>query len=202
MKKLTFSLIIIAGLFYAGNTTDRKINFNNSEQNIIESLKKQKAAIDTLFNRNSDKLLILVKLEDNQKLQRVLNLKFPKNVEITYNILKDDFGKILTVYESPFSKSGDWFIIYKHYFDNNGKTFAFERQTNFFNSICTQGVAYETKTEFYDEDFKLLQNEYKLVNEKNEPLKKDSCQFPYNFDYKASINISDYLRLNNIKDNQ
>ena len=110
-----------------------------SEQDIFEKLKYQKATIDSLFNHNKDKLLIFVKLADKDELEQITNGKFPENVETTFNILKDSFGKVITVSEFPFSESGDWNIILTLYFDKDGKTFAFERQTNFFNSICTDG---------------------------------------------------------------
>ena len=124
------------------------------------------------------------------------------NVETTFNILKDSLGQIITASEFPFSESGDWNIILTHYFDKDGKTFAFERQTNFFNSMCTDGVAFETQTEFYNSDFQLIDRMYKLVDEKNKILQKDSCQFPYNYEYKVSADIDKYLLTNRIKNSR
>lgn len=204
MRRLTYIMTIIVGLICASNLTGGEPNYSSSsrlfpEQDILERLKYQKATVDTLFNHNKDKLLIFVKLADKDELEQITNGKLPENVVITFNILKDSFGNVITVSEFPFSESGDWNIILTHYFDKDGKTFAFERQTNFFNSICTDGVAYETKTEFYNIDFQIIDKEYKLVDRQNKPLRKDSCQFPYDKDYKVSRDIDNYLRLKKLK---
>ena len=204
MKRLIYILIIFVGLTSACNSTDSRKNSNSTsrllpEPDIRERLKYQKATIDTLFNRRKEKIEVLVKLVDNDELVKVSNGNFPKNVETTFNIIKDNLGQVITISEFPFSESGDWNIILTHYFDKDGKTFAFERQTNFFNSICTDGVAYETKTEFYNSAFQLIDKDYRLVDEKNNNLQKDSCQFPYDYDYKVLADIDNYIRTKKIK---
>jgi hypothetical protein len=167
MKRLIYILPILVALITSCNSTGSKPNSISRllpEQDIIERLKYQKGIIDTLFNQSKDRLIVMVKLVDKNDLVIVSNGNFPKNVELTFNILKDSLGQIITILEFPFCESGDWNIILTHYFDKDGNTFAFERQTNFFNSLCTDDVAYETKTEFYNADFQLIDNEYKLVD--------------------------------------
>lgn len=204
MSRLTFIFTIFIVIYCTSNIIGIKSYYSSSsqlfpQQDILERLKFQKATIDTLFNHNKDKLLVFVKLVDKDELIQITNGKFPENVETTFNIFKDSFGKVITVSEFPFSESGDWNIIFSHYFDKEGKTFAFDRQTNFFNSICTDDVAFETKTEFYNSDFLIIDKEYKLVDKQNQPLQKDSCLFPYDFDYKVSTDIDKYLQSNKIK---
>lgn len=201
MRQLTYILTILIGLFAACNSNDSKTSSTSRlvpEPDILERLKYQKTNIDTLFNQSKDKLIVLAKLADKGETIQIKNGNFPDNVETTFNILKDSLGRVITSSEFPFSESGDWNIILTHYFDKDGKTFAFERQTNFFNSICTDGVAYETQTEFYDSDFQLIDKMYKLVDEKNKTLQKDSCQFPYDYEYKVSADIDKYLKTNRI----
>ena len=200
-------MIIFAGLICACNSTDSKSNKSSAsrllpEPDIIDRLKYQKQIIDTLINLNKDKLIVLAKLTNNSVPIIINNGNFPDNVDITYNIFKDSLGHILTISELPFSESGDWNIILTHYFDNTGKTFAFERQSIFFNSICTDGVAYESKTDFYDRDFKLIDKMYILADEKNKPLQRDNCQFPYDFKYNVSADINRYLQMNRIKNSR
>ncbi len=207
MKKLSYLLIIFGGLFSACNLTDSRTNLSSTskilpESNLLPNLKLQKTIIDTLFSRSNDKLIVLVLLTDNKEPIKVKNGKFPDNVQTTFNILKDSTGHIVTISEFPFSESGDWDIIYTHYFDKDGKTFAFERNTSFFNSLCTyddDGIAYETLTEFYNKNFQLIDKTYRLVDEKDRSLKKDSCQFPYDYEYKISSDIDNYLLKNRIK---
>lgn len=195
------------GLISACNSNDSRTSSSSTsrllpEPDILERLKYQKTIIDTLFNHSKDKLIVLAKLVDKDEPIQIKNGIFPDNVETTFNIFKDSLGQIITASEFPFSESGDWNIILTHYFDKDGRTFAFERQTNFFNSICTNGVAYETQTEFYNSDFQLIDKMYKLVDEKNKTLQKDSCQFPYDYEYKVSADIDKYLQTNRIKNSR
>jgi len=203
MRGLTYILTIFVGLISACNSNDSRTSSTSRllpEPDILERLKYQKTIIDTLFNHSKDKLIVLAKLVDKDGLIQIKNGNFPDNVETTFNVLKDSLGQIITASEFPFSESGDWYIILTHYFDKDGKTFAFERQTNFFNSICTEGVAYETQTEFYNSDFQLIDKMYKLVDEKNKTLQKDSCQFDY--EYKVLADIDKYLQTNRIKNSR
>jgi hypothetical protein len=206
MRQLTYILTIFVGLFSACNTTDSGTNSTSRllpEPDINERLKYQKALIDTFYNHNKDKVKILVKLVDKDELVEEINNEFDEiSCEKTFWILKDSLNKIITIFEQPFSESGDWNIVLTHYFDKDGNTFAFERQTNFFNSICTDDVAYETRTEFYSNDFKLIDKMYKLVDKNNKPLQKDSCQFPYDYEFKISPDLDKYLQTNRIKNSK
>lgn len=198
-------MTILVGLFSACNLNDSRTSSTSRlvpEPDILERLKYQKTVIDTLFNQSKDKLIVLAKLVDKNEPIQIKNGNFPDNVETTFNILKDSLGRVITVSEFPFSESGDWNIILTHYFDKDGKIFAFERQTNFFNSICTDGVAFETQTEFYNSDFQLIDKIYKIVDEKNKTLQKDSCQFPYDYEYIVSADIDKYLQTNRIKNSR
>ena len=124
----------------------------------------------------------------------MLNEDFPEEVEKTFNIWRDANGKIVFVGEYPFSESGDWYIEYKHYFNDTGETFAFERRTNFFNSICTEDVAYEVITDFYDVDFRKLHQVYSLTDLQGDSLNKEECEFHYDYPYKVSPSLEAYLK--------
>ena len=201
LEKQLYILTAIIVLFFACNSkTDRSRSTSRlPEPDLVQRLEYQKAAIDTLYDHSKEKIIVFAKLADNDELVPITNEDFPENVETSFSILKDSSGKLITTSEIPVSQSGDWYIVLTHYFDKNGQTFAFERQTNFFNGICTGGVAYETKTEFYDDNFELVSSQYKLVDAKNQPLNKDSCGHAYNFDYKVSSNADHYLHAKKIK---
>jgi len=185
----TYILIIFVGLLLSCNSKDNQSKTIAVTSRLIHKLdflnklKYQKKEIDTLFKRNTKKLIVFAKLTDKEKPVEIKNGNFPENVEVSYNILTDKLGNTVSITDFPFSESGDWDISYTHYFDKNGKTFAFQRKANFFNSMCTDGAAFETTIQFYNTDFQLLDKSYKLVDEKNRKLQKDSCQFNYNFDY-------------------
>ena len=68
----------------------------------------------------------------------------------------------------PYSESGDWYIEYRHYFDDNGKTFAFSRLGNIFADV-KGGLAMEILLKYYDDNFKTINQTYRLTDkdEKN-----------------------------------
>lgn len=161
---------------------------------VLETLKVKKALTDTLVATNILTVEILVKEPGNKKLVVVVNENFPEEVEVTYNILRNADGKILLVGEYPYSESGDWDIGYEHYFDESGLTFSFQKRTNFFNSFCTDGVAYENVVEYYDSSFNRLHQAYSLIDENKQTLKKEECEFPYDYPYEVSNSLKEYLK--------
>ena len=204
MRQPRYLLIFLVGLICACNSRDRSRTISASrlvpEPDIAERLQYQKVLIDTLLIRNRNNIEVLVKLTSKTDLIPLKDTTLPDETETSFNILRDSLKRIVAITESPFSQSGDWFLTLIHYFDKNGQTFAFERQTNFFNSGCTEGVAYETKTEYYDNDFKLIRKEYKLVDEKGVNLNKDSCTFMYDYSYKVFPSVDKHLQVSKIKD--
>lgn len=172
------------------------------ETDITERLKAEKSAIDSFYFDNVSNGLVFAKLENVTEPVAVFSDSFPANTETGFIILKDSAGNIISTSEVPVSISGDWYIVLTHYFDLQGKTFAFERQTNFFNSLCTSGVAYETKTEYYDSKFNMIDSQYILVDEDDKALVKDSCQFPYDSPYTVAHDIDAYLENAHIKLNK
>ena len=195
MRK-SLTTIILAILVWTSCTTNsqqKPTKFSNPQTSAAsksESLPEdQKAQIDSLLSQNKGTLTVLVKLPGNQQLVEVKGEQWPDEVEITYNILKDSSGQVLMFAESPFSESGDWNISLIHYFDEAGKTFAFSKRTNFFNSGCTEGVAYETITEYFDQDFRKVGEQYSLLDGENNKLDKGKCEFPYEAAYKVLPNL-------------
>lgn len=199
MRKLTYLLTIILGLLSSCNSKKTSTSRLLPAPDIIERLKYEKNEIDTLFKKGKGECLTFIKLTETGQPFLLETDTIPEEAITTYYILKDSLGKVITISELPTSESGDWFIVLTHYFDKDGKTFAFERQTNFFNSGCVEGIVYETKTEFYNSDFQMIHKAYKLVDEKNKPLKKDSCTFPYDNEYKVSVDVDEYMKTKKIK---
>jgi len=198
MINLRFALILIVALVSCNSASKKEEPDPTSrllpEPDILERLQFQKRTIDTLYKYERDKLIVWARTDTDQDPTLIAKGAFPDGVQTTYNILADSLGNILTVSEFPFSQSGDWSIALTHYFDKYEKTFAFERQTNFFNSLCTEGVAYETLTKYYDSEFQLITDQYELVDEHENVLKNDSCSFPYDHEFTVSKNAAEYLR--------
>lgn len=160
-------------------------------------LKHEKYGIDSMLSDRS--LLLYVKTPGKTKLTEVKKGdRFPKQIEASYNVLKNKKGKVVYIAEIPFSPKDDWFIAYKHYFDENGKLFAFQRQNNFFKSECTKGAALENLTVFYDTNFRVLDSIYTLTDSNKKKLEPGSCKFPFNFPYSVPKSFDEYKNLQGI----
>ncbi len=114
-------------------------------------------------------------------------------ISTTYEVVKDNLDSIISIQEIPFSESGDWNLTLTHYFTQNGLTFAFQKEFNFFNSLCTEGIAHEREILFFDAKFRQIKRVYSITDDKNQPLIKDSCLFQYNPDYQVFKNRDQFL---------
>lgn len=211
MKKDFFSVLIFVATIFTTSCknnqteTTKETNIVNDslktetliEVNFLDILKQQKIEIDSFVSQNPKNLNVLVKRINRSDLFQIVNGNFPEDVETTFNIVKDKTGNIIYVCEIPHSESGDWFITLNHYFDKNGKTFAFQKQTNEFNSGCAE-ITYETKTEYYNNDFKSIGSDYKLVDDKKQELHKKDCDL-MDYKYKVASNNDNFLKTNSIK---
>jgi hypothetical protein len=141
---------------------------------------------DTLSKLKSDKIKIDSILKYSE------NIIQDKN-STTYKTVKDNLDSLISIQEIPFSESGDWNLILTHYFTQNGLTFAFQKEFNYFNSICTNGIAREKEILFFDSSFQQIEREYRLTDDKNHTLNKDSCLFQYKTEYQIFQNRDQYL---------
>lgn len=168
------------------------------KNNSIQELINKKQQYDTLRIKQMKDLLVYAKIAGQSDLIKFNGDEWPDSIECSYNILKDNKGNILLISVYPFSISGDWFVGFTHYFDEHGKTFAFERLTSFYNSGCTDDMATETIVKYFTADLKEMKNTYSLTGPNNIPLKKSKCDLLYQFDYTVSENSNEVLKLNNI----
>jgi len=182
----------------SGTQHDDKTTRLLPETAILDHLNEQKAQIDSLFRNNSKNIEVYAAVLGEQIPRKILKQDFPENVTKTYNLLRDSTSRLITVSEFPFSQSGDWNIILTHYFDKQGKTFAFERQTNFFNSMCAE-IAFENITEFYSSDFNRIDSIYNLYDQENNELERENCQFPYDFQYNIVKDSDSFLKREKIE---
>ncbi len=172
----------------------------HSKTEAFDNVKLAKQHIDSL-TKDTSGLIVLVKVPGKDKLVLVKGKNYPEQIETTYNLYKNKAGKIIYTVEVPFSESGDWFIVYKSYFDITGKLFAFTREANFFNSECTPeegDVAHELLTKYYNKDFKVVDSVYKLKDSKGKDLKKPNCAFNYNYPYKIAKTADEWLKANHL----
>lgn len=192
MKYYFIALAFICALFTSCSDS-RQSKKENAES---EKLAQRKKDIDYLITDST--LVIMVKVKGKKELVPVVDRRYPRNIEITYNLLKDKDGKIIFISEMPYNETSDWFIAYKSYFDENGNLFAFQRLNNFLNNECTHGAAMENSIGYYNKDFLLVDSLYSLTDTYKKPLDKKACKFPYNFKYTVIKNLKEYRAAKNI----
>lgn len=143
----------------------------------------RKSAMDTLMKEHPERLQVYADAPGGAPPEQVIGGSFPDNWTTAYTVLRDEGGTVLLVAAAPFSESGDWDISLVHYFDRAGRTFAFERRASFFNSGCTDGVAYERATRYYDTTGRETSAVFALQDAQGKDLVREHCSFPYDFPY-------------------
>ena len=139
--------------------------------------------------------LVFVKQKGSQEIIAIpKGEELPKDVKFLYTVLRNKEKQVVIFDEYPVSEEGDWEIIYRHHFDSKGNTFAFIRQTNFPNSICADGQAYETIKEYYSTDFQLVKQFYNLVDANGQKFKKIDCVIRFDFDYPTYSNAEQVIK--------
>ncbi|MFT5512408.1 MAG: hypothetical protein ACI8SE_000806 [Bacteroidia bacterium] len=163
------------------------------EPDMLLRLAGQKAEIDS--NRMTKNLMakIFAMIPEVQKPIEVLDLQWPKEIDEVYNIWYSSDTQIVCVGAYPFSESGDWDLGLTHYFDKDGNTFAFERNTSFYNSLCTDELAIEQIVMYYAGG-EMVDSVYVFKDLKGNDLDQDSCSFPYDFPYRVYTNQQDVMR--------
>ena len=94
----------------------------------------------------------------------------------------------------PYSESGDWYIEYKNYFDNNGKTFCFRKKETVFDDSVKGGVAMEELFNYYDKNFNILSKIEKLTDKDEKTLKRTKTDFGFpEYKYSVCKNLNECL---------
>lgn len=193
MKHYLIGLAMLALLYTSCSSSSQ----NKEEDKALKELAALKRDIDNMMSDST--LQVLVKVKGKRELQLIKDRGYPRNIETTYNVLRDTTGRVLFISEMPYNATSEWFIAYKSYFDENGKLFAFQRQNNFLNNGCTHGAAMENSVGYYNEDFLLVDSLYTITDTYKKPLDKKACKFPYNFKYTVNKTLDEYLAAKNIK---
>lgn len=193
MKHYLIGLAMLALLYTSCSSSQQ----NKEEDAELKELAALKIDIDNMMSDST--LQVLVKVKGKRDLQVVKGKGFPRNIETTYNLLRDTMGKVVFISEMPYSATSEWFIAYKSYFDADGKLFAFQRQNNFLNNGCTHGAAMENSIGYYNNDFLLIDSLYTITDTYKKPLDKKACKFPYAFKYTINKTLGEYLEAKDIK---
>jgi hypothetical protein len=138
------------------------------------------AWVDTLRQSHPEQLRIYAQVE--QQLVAVRDTSNWPDAGVTYNLWLDPDGRPVLHAEIPFSESGDWHVVYTHYFDEQGRTVAFDSEAAWFNSMCTEVLRRHIRI-LFDEGFRLLKADTSHADAEGRPInpKKSQCGNPYDF---------------------
>ncbi|MFA6249841.1 MAG: hypothetical protein WC615_23105 [Mucilaginibacter sp.] len=196
MKFLGIFIILMGSFAVKAQTT--LIAKKSIADSVVTALKNKRAATDKYLDKHGKALLLYSKLPKKKTPVKVLNDNWPEEGGDSYNVLKDTAGKIIMIAEIPFSESGDWFITYTHYFDANGNTYAFRRQSNTFDDSVKDGVIYETSVKYYDVNFKPVAKIYTLKDKRGRPIKNNGHINIYDYKYSVYKNSAECLKALNL----
>lgn len=215
MKNITINIIIVTFIFLSCNATETKIQSDSvlSSNNTIihqdklvyvSSLKNKKSLIDSSILYQKLPLRIYEKYSDKSNAEvfvpdKIIDEERLDKLQYTYDIFSNNNNQIVAISLFPNINSGDGYISDTYYFDENGKTYAYKKETNFFNSGCTPGAAYETRNIYFDENFKVVDSTYVLVDEQGKALKKDSCNMLYDMPLKLYSSKNEILKAHHLK---
>jgi hypothetical protein len=160
-------------------------------------LTQQKRTLDAYVQAHPSSFVTYARLGNGQVVP-VKNAALPDATQTVYRVLRNRHRGIVLIQEAPVSESGDWSLTYTHYFTPQGRTFAYERRTAFFNSQCTESAAHETKVQYYDAAFRPRQREYRLTDSDGTPLPQQRCSFPYQWAYQPSKTVSEFAKKNKL----
>lgn len=165
-----------------------------SDLDLLAELRLQRTLIDTLRVHQELLVDVFAKTSDNSLPVVVENRKWPNHITTVFNVWKDSSGHTRCIGEYPYSESGDWDIGYTHYFDSLGQTYAFNRLTSFYNSLCAADIAIESITTYFNANHDMIDSTYQLKDRSDHILIPDSCQFPYDFPYKTFSSCKECLK--------
>ncbi|MGV3502922.1 MAG: hypothetical protein ACO1O1_04395 [Adhaeribacter sp.] len=170
-----------------------------SLQTLSRQLLLEKLHIDALTLDTLGPVQVFTKVAHQAAPVAVVGRQYPKKLQAIYQVYQDSLGHILYLAESPYSETGDWDIVYRSYYDTQGRIFAFERTAGFYNSSCTEGALYEHLISFYDPRGRTISTERSYTDQNNTPVQGIPCAFPYNFPYEVVPDVNAYCRKINLK---
>ena len=200
MKPLFLLSFFLLPVYLSNPSKDSAVTQAFQTNAEVLKLTSKKNEIDHYIDTHSKNVIVYVKISENKNLVAVKNDRWPDEVEYTYNIYKNPAGKIIFIAQIPFSVSGDWDIVHKYYFDDQGNTFAFLKQASIFNDDVKGGAVREILLNYYDKKFKNISQVTKLTDKDYRSIKKDKNGYDFPDDqYVIYKNLNECVAAYNIK---
>jgi hypothetical protein len=175
------------------------LSCRQSTTELIDNLEKQKLEIENQLKNEKADLTTLVKIYGQTDLRKVIGKNWPDDIETTYNILKNQKGKIILIAEFPTSPSGDWILGFEHYFSDNGNLIAFEKRFSYFSGGCGEGMVNVNEIELYDNEFKIINATKTLRDQNDKDLNETQCGNPNDQDSPKRQTVKELMKLLKIR---
>lgn len=161
----------------------------------LEEARRQVSAADSLRDKHPERMRIYADV--GGRLVAVTDTANWPETEVSYNVWLDSSGRPLIHAEAPVSQSGDWGVVYTHYFDEQGRTRVFDSEAAWFNSLCTDVLRRHVRM-YYDERFGLLRADTSYSDADKRPVdaRKLQCQNPYEFNPTPRATYAELVRAN------
>lgn len=142
----------------------------------LEAARRRVAEVDTMREKSPDRLKMWAKVPGDSALVFVKDTaSWPDEMEWGMNSWTDPQGRPIAFAEWPFSETGDEFGEGTHWFDEQGRTVAFEMHVSSFTSGCTE-IVRDTRRTLYDpSSFRALSTDTVHTDADGKPIPAD-CQ--------------------------
>jgi hypothetical protein len=193
------TLLLISFSTISSGQPSRAAATQKTDSALILLKTKQKQTDDYVF-KNQKSILVFSKVYKKRNLVKVINEDWPEGTEMIYNIVKDKQGKIILIAAMPYSESGDWYIEYKHYFDENGRVYAFTKKETSFDNSVKGGLVMEMAFRYYDIYSKLIGSAHRLTDQNDKLIKRKRAEFNFRDDtYSIYKDLNECIKAYNLK---
>jgi hypothetical protein len=185
MKSLFFNLFICLFLTSCNTDAAQKNEIGQRsptdlvpEPDLNIRLEGAKQIIDSNLINAKQAALKYIKVE-GEKTPRLVEISNEEDNETEYYIYKDSTKAVKAILDIVSSKSGDWYLETRHYFDKNGQVFAFQKDLNtFYNSDCaSDGKSISVATIEYLQRGKIVSKFISKKDAKDVKITNEKCSF-------------------------
>jgi hypothetical protein len=161
-------------------------------------LEGAKYIIDSTLIKTKEAALKYIKVE-GENTPRLVEISNEEDNETEYYIYKDSTKVVRAILELVASKSGDWYLETRHYFDEKGQILAFQKDLNtFYNSDCaSDGKSISVATIEYLQGGKIVSKMITKKDAKGVKIKNEKCSFQ-DRETPAYMSLADWSKANKI----
>ena len=164
--------ILIAALLLHANALCLSAKELKADDSLISTIDKRVAEIEDFrkHHKQNQKIFIVKLINDYDfGLVEVEDDSHSIETQVSYYMLFDDHGRLLSHSEVPTHSSGDLYAERTHYFDEKGNTIMFKNYSWDYTSLCTF-LLHVTSRYYFDYNFNLIKKSIQFTDRDNKPI--------------------------------